>query len=117
MSTGTSDMVLIDVRSESEYEASHIEGAINIPVPELRTRYGELEPDAPTVLICGVGIRSSLGASILKQRGFRNVFGVPGGMKGYSAAGYAPECPMCHVPHGSRFLGSEIGLQMVMDIA
>jgi len=116
MSTGTRDMVLVDVRSESEYEASHVRGALNIPVPDLRTRYQELEPNAPTALICGVGIRSSLGASILKQHGFKQVFSVPGGMRGYSAAGYAPECPMCYVPHGSRFLGREIGIELAAEI-
>jgi glyoxylase-like metal-dependent hydrolase (beta-lactamase superfamily II)/rhodanese-related sulfurtransferase len=116
MSTGTRDMVLIDVRSQSEFEAFHIGGALNIPVADLRTRYRELEPDAPTVLICGVGIRSSLGSSILKQHGFKRLFGVPGGMKGYSAAGYAPECPMCYAPHVSRFLGRRIGLEMMTEI-
>ncbi len=115
MSTGTRDMVLVDVRSQSEYEASHIRGALNIPVPDLRTRYRELEPSTPTVVICGVGIRSSLGSSILKQHGFREVFSVPGGMRGYSAAGYAPECPMCFAPHTPRFLGREIGIELVAE--
>jgi rhodanese-related sulfurtransferase len=98
-------MVLVDVRAPGEYESLHIEGAINIPVADLRTRYEELEPNAPTVLICSTGNRSSIGASILKQHGFKEVFNASGGMTGYSAAGYAPECPVCFLPHGPTFLG------------
>jgi glyoxylase-like metal-dependent hydrolase (beta-lactamase superfamily II)/rhodanese-related sulfurtransferase len=104
MSKSKSGMVFVDVRSTREYEGPHIKGTINIPLHDLRTRYKELDPDKPTVLICSTGHRSSTGASILKQQGFRQVFNVGGGMKGYSAAGYAPECPVCFVPHGPQFL-------------
>lgn len=103
--TGAGEIVLVDVRSPSEYESLHIIGALNIPAPDLRTRYEELAPDVPTVLICSTGRRSSLGASLLKQRGFKDVFNAAGGMRGYSASGYAAECPVCHIPHGPRFLG------------
>ncbi len=89
MITSEHEMVLVDVRAPSEYEQLHIERAINIPVAELRTRYEELEPDVLTVLICGIGNRSSIGTSILKQHGFKKVFNAAGGMTGYSAAGYA----------------------------
>ncbi len=97
-------MAIVDVRTPREYDGLHIEGAINIPLPDLRTRYEELDPDTPTVLICGGGQRSSTGVSILKQHGFKHVFNVAGGMTGYSAAGYAMECSICALPHVSRFL-------------
>jgi len=112
MSFGDRSMVLVDVRSPTEFEAFHIRGALNIPTPDLRTHYRELHPDAPTVLICSAGFRSSLGASILKQHGFTEVLSVAGGMRGYNAAGYAPECPMCFTPHASRFLGRQLGMEM-----
>ena len=98
-------MVLIDVRAPREYESGHINGAINIPVADLRTRYKELDKNKPIVLICSTGHRSSLGASILKQRRFKNVYNVAGGMTGYSAAGYAKECPICVAPHIPAFTG------------
>jgi len=107
---GTSDSrVLVDVRSKSEYDAFHIEGSIHIPVPELRTRHTELDPEAEIVLICNTGRRSSLGASILLRNGFTTVHNVAGGTTGYSAAGYGAECPMCVIPHGPRFLGTARG--------
>lgn len=103
MVTGTSNMVLVDVRASSEFSANHIKGAVNIQAPDLRTRYKELDPQKPVVIICSTGNRSSLAASILKQHDFREVFNVAGGMTGYSAAGYARHCSVCQIPHGSRF--------------
>jgi glyoxylase-like metal-dependent hydrolase (beta-lactamase superfamily II)/rhodanese-related sulfurtransferase len=97
-----SEFVLVDVRSTREFQDTHIEGVVNIPAPELRTRFKELEADKPTVMICSSGHRGSLGASILKQHGFRDVYNVAGGMTGYSAAGYTKECTVCENPHGSR---------------
>jgi len=105
MSTGKGKMVMVDVRAPREYEGFHIQGAVNIPAPDLRTRYKELDPGVPTALVCSTGHRSSLSASILKQHGFKKVFNVAGGMTGYAAAGHGPECPMCVAPHGPHFLG------------
>ncbi len=97
------NFVLLDVRAPLEFEDSHIEGAVNIPVADLRTRYNELIPSETMVLICSSGNRSSLGSSILKQHGFDDVLNVAGGMTGYSEAGYVRECHTCLNPHGSRF--------------
>ncbi len=93
--------VLVDVRASSEYENFHIQNVINIPVSELREKYVELDPAKEIVLICGSGQRSSMGASILKQKGFDRVLNVAGGMKGYAAAGFGPECPLCTLPWAS----------------
>jgi hypothetical protein len=41
--------------------------------------------------------------SILRQKGFKNLYNVAGGMTGYSAAGYAKRCAVCQNPHGSRY--------------
>ena len=108
MGSGEGEMMLVDVRAPREYEGFHIEGALNIPAPDLRTKYKELDPDIPTALVCSTGHRSSLSTSILKQHGFKKVFNVAGGMTGYNAAGYGPECPMCVSPHGPHFLGKKI---------
>ena len=91
-------MTIIDVRAVSEYDDAHIEGAVNIPVYELRERYSELDAETENILICGSGQRSSMGCSILLQNGFSDVQNAAGGMTGYTAAGYGPECPMCVLP-------------------
>ncbi len=95
------------MRATAEFEENHIKGAINIPVADLRTRYTELNKDKLIVLICSSGNRSSLGTSILEQKGFNNLSNVAGGMTAYSAAGLIEECKVCINPHGSRFF-SEI---------
>ncbi|MFC1780838.1 rhodanese-like domain-containing protein [Planctomycetota bacterium] len=92
-------LALVDVRAAGEFQINHIEGAVNIPSPELRTRHKELNKNKPVVLVCSTGHRSSLGASLLQQQDFRELYNVAGGMTGYSAAGFAAECPMCMAPH------------------
>ena len=98
MTTG-GKLALLDVRAVGEFQARHIDGAVNIPAPELRTRDKELDPSRSVALICSTGHRSSLAAALLKQRGFADVHNVAGGMTGYSAAGFSEECPLCVAPH------------------
>lgn len=107
LTLGNMPINIVDVRADREFAGHHIEGAVNIAVQDLRTRYTELDANLPTVTICGSGHRSSLGASLLKQRGFREVLNVAGGMTGFTAAGFAPECPVCRLPHGPQFLGKD----------
>jgi len=107
MILGEENFTLVDVRAKAEFEENHIKGAINIETANLRTDYQQLDPNQATILVCSSGNRSSLGTSILAQRGFKQLFNVAGGMTGYSAAGYTRECRVCANPHGSRFF-SEI---------
>jgi hydroxyacylglutathione hydrolase len=95
-------MTLLDVRAKREFMTGHLEGAINIPVADLRKRYQELNPEIPVAVLCNSGHRSSLGASLLKMRGFKDVSNLAGGMMGYNAAGFGPECPLCIAPHGPQ---------------
>ncbi len=113
--TGDERIVLVDVRTPLEFRDSHIEGAINIPAPDLRTRHTELDPEKPIFLICSSGNRSGLAASLLRQQGFREVYNVAGGMTGYSAAGYARRCTVCENPHGSRYFATIVGSQQGPD--
>lgn len=103
--TSGDGLTLVDVRSVGEFDAVHVKGALHIPVPELRSRHQELDPSRDIALVCSTGHRSSLAASLLKRQGFTRVWNVAGGMTGFNAAGFAPECPLCVVPHGPRFLG------------
>jgi len=85
-----SETLLLDVRSPEEYEETHVSGGLNIPVPDLRTRTDELDPNRGMILMCRTGHRSSLGCSLLKQKGFEKVFNAAGGITGYTAAGFIP---------------------------
>jgi hydroxyacylglutathione hydrolase len=96
------ELTLLDVRAKGEFVTGHINGAVHIPFPDLRTRYRELNPNVPTLVICNTGHRSSLATSLLKRYGFKEVWNVAGGMTGYNAAGFGPECSVCIAPHLPR---------------
>lgn len=49
-STGTGDMLILDVRQPSEYDAGHIPGATLIPLPQLTDRLAELDRDQPLMV-------------------------------------------------------------------
>lgn len=78
--------VLIDVRTPAEYKMGFIEGAVNIPLDELRSRMREIPADKEVVLYCQVGLRGYLAYRILVQNGISNVKNLSGGYKTYSAA-------------------------------
>ena len=73
------DIQLVDVRNQGEFQLGSIPGAISMPVGQLPSRTGELDPDTTTVVFCAGGYRSSVAASVLRQAGFRDVSDILGG--------------------------------------
>jgi NADPH-dependent 2,4-dienoyl-CoA reductase/sulfur reductase-like enzyme/rhodanese-related sulfurtransferase len=61
---------LLDVRSPSEYRQDHIDGAVNIPLDELRDRMKEIPEDQEVWAYCAVGQRSYYAARALSQYGY-----------------------------------------------
>jgi hydroxyacylglutathione hydrolase len=80
------DLQVVDVRNPGEVETGAIPGAINIPVAQLTGRLGELDPTVPTVVYCAGGYRSSVAASLLRQRGFADVSDILGGYEAWNQA-------------------------------
>lgn len=76
---------LVDVRTPAEYTLGHIEGAINIPVDDLRTRLDELDKTKPLYIYCQSGQRSYLATRILAGNGF-DVSHLAGGYRLYALA-------------------------------
>lgn len=68
------ESVLLDVRTVSEYDDGHIQGAINMPLGRLRTDYVQLDPSRTYITYCSHGLRSIKAAGILKEKGFAHVF-------------------------------------------
>ena len=84
-----SNMVLLDVRNPYELEdksLGHIDGVLNIPLPELEKRLGELDEfkDKDIAVICRSGRRSGTATDLLVKNGF-NAVNVLGGMVQYRA--------------------------------
>lgn len=80
------DLQIVDVRNPGEAAAGMIPGAVNIPVSQLSGRLDELDPKKPTVVYCAGGYRSSVGASLMRQRGFRDVSDILGGYNAWEQA-------------------------------
>jgi glyoxylase-like metal-dependent hydrolase (beta-lactamase superfamily II)/rhodanese-related sulfurtransferase len=73
------DIQIVDVRNPGEVADGVIDGAIEIPVGQLPSRVDELDVSRPTVVYCAGGYRSSVAASVLRQRGFVDVSDILGG--------------------------------------
>lgn len=66
--------VILDVRTQTEYEMGHIAGSVNISLGTLRERYTELDPQKTYITTCSHGLRSVKAQAILQERGFKNVY-------------------------------------------
>jgi NADPH-dependent 2,4-dienoyl-CoA reductase/sulfur reductase-like enzyme/peroxiredoxin family protein/rhodanese-related sulfurtransferase/TusA-related sulfurtransferase len=78
--------LVLDVRTNVEYELGHIPGSLNIPLDELREHLDELPKDKAIIATCAVGLRGYLACRILMQRGFSNVSNLSGGYKTWKVA-------------------------------
>ena len=74
---------VIDVRIPDSYKTSAIQGAVNIPLAQLRGRLSEVPKDKKVILVCDSGYTSYLASRILIQNGFNNVYSLMAGMKLY----------------------------------
>lgn len=87
---------LVDVRGPGEVATTGtVPDAVQIPLPALVGRLGELDPQRPTVVFCAGGYRSSIAASALRARGFADVSDLLGGFAAWDD-GHRP------VAHASR---------------
>ncbi|MEK6264475.1 MAG: FAD-dependent oxidoreductase [Clostridium sp.] len=75
---------IIDVREVDEYELSHIIGAVNIPLSEIRQRTNEIPKGEPVYLHCRSAQRSYNAARALQNLGYTNIYNIAGGFMGIS---------------------------------
>lgn len=82
--------VLVDVREESEFAKDHIPGALHMGKGTIERDIEQRVPDldTPIVLYCGGGFRSALAADNLRRMGYRNVFSMDGGVRGWRKKGF-----------------------------
>ncbi len=83
-----SSLLILDVRSNVEYESSHLKDAVNVPLQNLTSRLVEFDKNAAILVYCGSGQRSSQACTILVERGFTKVFNIQGGIAAWREAGY-----------------------------
>jgi len=76
------EIILLDVRTEGEYNAEYISGAINIPLSDLENRIDELDSSKAIIVYCQSGGRSRAASETLAQRGFI-VYNMEGGINAW----------------------------------
>ena len=64
--------LIIDVREPQEYQAGHIEGALNIPIGDL-AKLPNIPKDTALILYCHTGTRANLAVNTLRANGYTNV--------------------------------------------
>jgi rhodanese-related sulfurtransferase len=70
----TNGAIILDVRTQKEYEMGHIPGSINLSLGEIRERYVELDSTKTYITCCSHGLRSVKAEQILKEKGFKHVY-------------------------------------------
>lgn len=66
----TNGAVIIDVRSEGEFQQGHVKGSVNMPLPTITGQINKIiGMKKPVVLCCASGMRSGSATSILKSAG------------------------------------------------
>ena len=83
------DAVVFDIRSTEAFAHGHIVNARNIPNDELDARIDQLDKykSTPIVAVCDAGVTTTGVVNKLRGAGFETVFGLKGGMAGWSQAG------------------------------
>jgi len=67
--------VIIDVRSESEFNSGNLEGSVNVPLKDLMYRVNEFKKDKKYITVCTVGMRAESAKKFFKKRGYQVVNG------------------------------------------
>ena len=78
---------LLDVRSPEEYRQGHLQGAVLIPVDRVAGRLDEIPRNKTILVYCAVGSRSSSAASLLTEKGYREVYNMKEGIVGWYRRG------------------------------
>ncbi|MGV3518670.1 MBL fold metallo-hydrolase [Luteitalea sp.] len=81
------EAAILDVRSDTEWQAGHIPDALHVPLGALPARLEALPRDRPLVVHCQGGTRSAIAASVLDAAGFTGVMNMAGGFNEWQAAG------------------------------
>lgn len=83
------DLVILDVRTQEEFDEGHIEGAVMLDFyrEDFAEELATFDPEVPYVLYCRSGNRSSGARAIMTELGFASVEDVDGGIVGWQGAG------------------------------
>jgi rhodanese-related sulfurtransferase len=64
---------VVDVRQHNEFQAGHVQGALNIELGELTEHLDGLPREMPLAVLCASGMRATIAGSILQRDGRKNI--------------------------------------------
>jgi len=110
------DLVVLDVRNQSEYDSGHIYGAVWIPHTELEARIGELasHENHTIIVYCKSGDRSANASDILDSHNFTKVYNMLEGITAWLNAGY-PVCTATTTVHNVNTIFNYNTIQAAID--
>jgi len=82
--------LILDVRSQAEFDAGHVPGAVLIPHDQLAGRLSELDRDDWVLVYCKTGRRAGIAEKLLAENGF-DVRQIEGSWQRWSAEGRTAE--------------------------
>jgi len=84
----TKDKIVLDVRTNDEYNQGHLENAVMIDYyqPDFKQRLTKLDKAKPVFVYCAAGVRSEGAAQALVDLGFKQVYDLQGGMNAWKKA-------------------------------
>jgi rhodanese-related sulfurtransferase len=87
--TGDQPPTVVDVRTTAEFEAGHIPGSINVPLPLVEAHPDQLAAELPasTLLVCGIGRRAAAARDALAGAGAQGLHVLEGGITAHRQAG------------------------------
>ncbi len=92
MQNGTAPLI-VDVRSQSEYERDHVPGAVHIPFSAINSGLHEIgySKKDPVILYCEHGPRAAIAVFSLSLSGYEHVYVLEGHMRGWRNSDYPVE--------------------------
>lgn len=88
-----SNLTVLDVRSDQEFESGYVPNAKHIYLPHLEEHIHELDKERAIATYCGSGYRASIAASLLQKHGFEKVINIPGSWKAWKSSDLPVEKP------------------------
>ncbi len=75
------EYLIIDVRSKKEYKEGHLNGAINIPLSDIKKEIKNITTDKKILLYCQSGLRSKRALKLLENLGYKELYNLKGGLE------------------------------------
>lgn len=80
----TDEDIVLDIRTQAEFDAGHFDQAIHIPLDQLRENLDKLDRKKKIYICCAIGLRGYLAQRLLMQHGFEKTYNLSGGFELYS---------------------------------